>query len=138
MVSPKKMLRLKDFSLFIHSITVLSASIPYPSHVDGSLAAISSASRNLVPPYGILALANNASLFAGNRLKVECESRRYGSNLKVKSCRDLFGYLGHDDKTFSFSERDSGIPHDIDLPQRTYSSELIRCRSRCNAVCTAQ
>ena len=61
----------------------------------------------------------------GGKMKVGCDPIRYGRNLKVKSCRDLFGYLKHDEAQFTFSQRDSGIPHDIPLPLRTYSSKFI-------------
>lgn len=66
-----------------------------------------------------------------NRLKIGCDSHRYGRNLKVKSCRDVFRYVKYENEQIEFSERDSGISHDVGLPLRTYSSMSLLPQTRC-------
>ena len=79
-----------------------------------------------------LALSLNTSRPLGNysaslskTVKIGCSARLYGRDLKVKSCRDLFGYLRPDSNQYTFSQRDSGIPQDVGLPIRTYSSRFL-------------
>ena len=92
-------------------------------NVDGSNV-VQSASEGLILPVNSSLSPGNDSVFVDARLQILCEDRYYGRNLKVKSCRNMFGYLKHDDEVMAFSDRDSGIPYDIPLPLRTYSSGL--------------
>ena len=66
---------------------------------------------------------SGGNLSSGNRLQLVCDSAKYGRNLKVPSCRNLFQYLNKDDAQITFAERDSGVPYNIPLPLRTYSGE---------------
>ena len=81
-------------------------------------------SPELTLPLNVSTFPTNGTLTAKKRLKIACDADRFGRNLKVKSCRDLFGYLTLDEEEYTFSGRDSGIPNDIPLPFRTYSSTL--------------
>lgn len=69
------------------------------------------------------AATGNTSL--GNILKLRCDSVRYGSHLKVESCRKVFNFIAQDDTQTIFAERDSVQPHDLNLPFRAYSSEYL-------------
>ena len=110
---------------FISTISALvsSASVPQSSLAFGNLPPSPPASRVLTLPS---ARSNNFTLSA-KKLKIDCDSNRWGRDLKVKSCRDLFGYLKKDDEELIFSNRDSGLPHDIPLPIRTLSSMSQTC-----------
>ena len=73
-------------------------------------------------PATMLIPLNNSDTSA-NKLKVTCDGMTYGKNLKVPSCRKVFGYMRHDSTQYTFVERLSGIPGDVLLPLRTYSSK---------------
>ena len=77
---------------------------------------------NLGSPAGIL-IPSNDSDTSGNKLKITCDGMTYGKNLKVPSCRKVFGYLRQDPTQYTFVERGSGIEGDVPLPLRTYSSK---------------
>ena len=102
----------------------LLVAIPYLPSVPDSPLIAPSASSDLAIPLHSSASPDNSSFYSANILKLGCDYNRYGRNLKVKSCRDLFGYLKPDEEQYTFSERDSGIHPDIPLPFRAYSSEL--------------
>ena len=99
----------------------LSSSVPYASQTNDDHLLVPTVSTDLPSPSEALALPGNNSLSA-NKLKIACDSK-FGRNLKVKSCRGLFGYLKPIDDQYTFSLRGSGIPNDVSLPLRSYSSE---------------
>ncbi len=105
-----------------YSDTVLAASLLRHSQDIGSLAAGPISSPNSLSPANILSPSSNTSS-TGNKMIIACDGTRYGKNLKVKSCRHVFGFLSKDDKQLTFAERDSGVPSDIPLPLRTLSSK---------------
>lgn len=105
--------------LFIHATTIC-ISLP---QVSSDVNSIPSMSPDLSSFSNPSILTFNSSLTSGKKLKIGCDAGRYGRNLKVKSCRDLLRLLSHEDEQYKFAERDSGIPYDIPLPLRTYSSE---------------
>lgn len=102
--------------LSIYFAVAVVAVVPQVSSVDDSSTPVWSRSA---------ALPSNESYFANKKLKIACDANKFGRNLKVKSCRDMFGYLTPDEEQYAFALRDSGIPHDIGLPFRTYSSKSI-------------
>lgn len=59
-----------------------------------------------------------------NVLEVRCEGSRYGRDLNVASCRDVFNFMDRNNTQVVFSERHSGFYHDIPLPYRILGSEL--------------
>lgn len=75
-------------------------------------------------PHNTSELSLNSSSDVSSKLKIACNKERYGKNLKVASCRQIFGFLRHDDTKLAYAQRDSGVPHSVPLPLRTYSSEL--------------
>lgn len=103
----------------LSSNTLLAASLPQRSERIGSLDTGRITSSNLLsipaPP------TNNLS--SGNILEIACDSAKFGKNLKVKSCRNVFRYLMQDESQYTFAERDSGVPHEAPLPWRTLSGE---------------
>ena len=104
------------------SYTVLAASLPQRSERIGKLETAPISSSNLLSPaIPAPSSSNNTSL--GNVVKIACDPRRFGRDLKVNSCRSVFRYLHEDENQFRFAERDSGVPLDVPLPLRTYSSE---------------
>ena len=116
-------------AMFFHLIlsvlgsnTVLAASLPQRSERIGSLETAPISSSNLLSP-AILVSSSSNTTSSGNMLKVGCDSSRFGKNLKVNSCRNVFRYLRKDEKQLTFAERNSGVPLDVPLPLRTYSSE---------------
>lgn len=104
------------------SSIVLAASLPQRSERIGSLETAPISSSNLLSP-AILAPSSSNNTSSGNTLKVGCDSNRFGKNLKVNSCRNVFRYLRKDEQQLTFADRDSGVPFDVPLPLRTYSSE---------------
>lgn len=105
----------------LYSYTVLAASLLRRSESIGGLATGPATSSNLLSPANILAPSTTNS--SANILKIACDASRYGKNLKVYSCRNVFMYLRKDPTVFVFAERDSGLPCDVPLPFRTLSSE---------------
>lgn len=61
-----------------------------------------------------------------NRLQIQCDAVLYGQNLKVPSCRKLFGLIVKDDAQLTFAERFSLVPYDLPLPYRIQSSQSIQ------------
>lgn len=106
----------------LYSDTVLAASLPQRSESISSLAAGAIFSSKSLSPANIPAPLNDNSS-SGNKLQIACDARKYGKNLKVNSCRNVFNFLKKDDLQFRFSERDSGVPSDVPLPLRTLSSK---------------
>ena len=97
--------------------TVLSASLPQPSEGVAIGPASNSDSLSLTVPVS----SSNSS--SSNVLKIVCSGRKYGKNLKVDSCRNIFGWIRKGETQQTYAERDSGIPFDVPLPWRTLSSE---------------
>ncbi|KAM0796442.1 hypothetical protein BDR22DRAFT_525996 [Usnea florida] len=84
------------------------------------------AQPNLIPNLrspASISIPSNDSDTSGNKLKITCDGMTYGKNLKVPSCRKVFGYTRHDPTQYTFVERGSGIPGDVPLPLRTYSND---------------
>ena len=106
----------------LYSDTVLAASLSRRSESVGSLAAGPIPSSDLLSPANILVPSSNNSS-SDNRLKIACDATRYGKNLKVSSCRNVFNFMKKDETTYTFAERDSGVPNDGPLPLRTLSSK---------------
>ena len=57
-----------------------------------------------------------------NVLHLSCDGARFGRDLNVASCRDVFGFLEPNDTQVVFAERNSGIYHDLPLPYRILGS----------------
>lgn len=105
----------------LYSNVVLAASLPQRSERIGNLAAGPTSSSNLLSPATLAPSSYNSS---ANLLKIAC-STKWGKNLKVYSCRNIFDWLQTDERQFSFAERDSGLPYQVPLPLRTYSSKTL-------------
>ena len=59
---------------------------------------------------------------SGNVISVQCHVR-YGRRLDFQDCRDAFNYIPRSDERLArFAERNSGLPHDVALPQRVLGS----------------
>ena len=123
------MLRPIVLHLIKFTAIAFSASIPQQSQIGSGSDTVGSESDGLNLPSNITLPLSNETQATSNKLKVFCDATRFGRNPKVKSCRDLFGYLRFGEEQVAFSQRDSGISHDISLPLRTYSSQ-------CNVVKT--
>ena len=109
----------------LHSDIILAASLPRsPDNVDRLVVGPTSSSNSASATNILITSNNNAS--SGNRLKIECDAREYGRNLKVDSCRNVFKFMRRDDTQYAFAERDSGVPFDVPLPFRTLSSKTPR------------
>ena len=119
-------------TFLLYNAPTLSAHVPNLFQTDGSRVAASSAASGLSLPSTNSTLLGNGSLAPSNILKIGCDSRRYGRDLKVKSCRDVFRYVKYENEQIIFSERDSGISHDVGLPLRTYSSMSVVPKTRCS------
>lgn len=102
----------------LYSNTGLSASLPQRSEGIGT-GPISNSNSLLLTA---LAPSSNSSS-SSNGLKIECSGRKYGKNLKVNSCRNIFDFLRKEEEEHTFAERDSGIPFNVPLPWRTLSSK---------------
>ncbi|KAL6716108.1 hypothetical protein ACLMJK_005674 [Lecanora helva] len=116
------------FSIILTFSTILTQTISL-GLLEVSLAKLSHApkpspSADLTLPANISRAPSNHPISA-KKLKIICDDQRWGRNLKVKSCRDLFGYLRQGEELYSFAQRDSGIPHDIPLPIRTLSNDGV-------------
>lgn len=107
-----------------HSESALTASLPQHPESIGDLAAKPTSSLDMVSPTNILESSGNASS-SGNKLKVACNSRELGKNLKVQSCRNVFNFIAQNETQFSFAERDSGLQVDVTLPLRTMSGKTL-------------
>ena len=120
----------------LFSDSVFTASLPQHPENISDLAAKPISSTNLLSPTSILASSSNLSS-SENLLKIGCDARTFGKNLKVQSCRNLFQWMHKDDRQFEFAQRDSGLPADVSLPLRTLSSKTLAERStfRYNAPC---
>lgn len=112
--------------LFLLPGTTLCAVLPQPSDTCNLL------QEPVISP----ALSNfeNSSTASGNTsldniLKLRCDPIRYGRNLKVESCRKVFGFIAQDDTQTVFAERGSVQPHDLNLPFRATSSECLSISS---------
>lgn len=106
----------------LYSNTLLAASLPQRLESISSLAAGSTTSPSLLSPAILVPSGTNSSYAA--KLKIRCDVK-YGKNLKVNSCRKVFDYLTKNETQFAFAERDSGVPFDVPLPLRTFSSEIL-------------
>ena len=102
----------------LYSNTVLSASLLQRSEGIGTGPISNSNPLSLTVP----APSSNSSS-SGNVLKIFCGARKYGKNLKVNSCRNIFDFISKDETQETFADRDSGIPFTVPLPWRTLSSE---------------
>lgn len=127
----ESMLKTLLHTLLLCAAATLSAHVPNLRQTDGSLLAGSSASSGLPLPPTNSTLLSNGTLSTTNILKIGCDSRRYGRDLKVRSCRDIFRYIKYGNEQLTFSERDSGISSDVGLPLRTYSSKSVVLKTRC-------
>ena len=101
-------------------VLIVLASVDQSSQAGGRLSLLSSSITNLTSTLAPSSLPSNAPLSA-KILKIACDSSRWGRNLKVNSCRNVFAYLQKDDEELIFSNRDSGVPHNIGLPFRALS-----------------
>lgn len=106
----------------LYSDTVLAASLSRRSESVGSLAAGPIPSSDLLSPANIL-IPSSKNSSSDNVLKIACDATRYGKNLKVSSCRNVFNFMKRDETTYTFAERDSGVPNDGPLPLRTLSND---------------
>ena len=67
----------------------------------------------------------NASSPAANEIGINCNGERFGRRLNVRSCRGVFSWITTEERQITFSCRHSGVPGDIGLPWRVYSSKSI-------------
>ena len=106
--------------IFILLKTMLTANLPLlPSNDSGLLL------NPPLPQNGNPSLSSNSTL-ANKILKIACNAQRYGKNPKVTSCRQIFGYIRHDETLLAYADRArGGGAHDVPLPIRTYSSNRI-------------
>ena len=103
---------------------VLTANLPqHPENID-DLVAKPNSSLDRVSPANTLTLSDNTTS-SGNVLKIGCNSKKFGKNLKVQSCRNVFNFMGKDEKQFSFAQRNSGLQVDVPLPLRTLSGKTL-------------
>ena len=102
----------------LYSNTGLSASPPQRSEGIGTGPTSNSNPLSLTVP-----VPSSNSSSSENVLKILCSPGKYGKNLKVNSCRNIFDFLAHDEIQRTFAERDSGIPFEVPLPWRVLSSE---------------
>ena len=112
-------------TLLFYCVTTFPAGAPFLPENDGGLLAGPSGPPDLALALNISRPLGNFSSSLSKTVKVGCSAHLYGRNPKVKSCRDLFGYLRPDSNQYTFSQRDSGIPQDVGLPIRTYSSRFL-------------
>ena len=77
----------------------------------------------------LLSADNSSAIFMnsslGKILQINCDPVRYGRNLKVASCKNIFNFLAQDDTPTVFAERGAVQPHDMNLPYRITSSEYL-------------
>lgn len=118
----------------LYSDSVFTASLPRHPESISDLAANSTSSSNLLSPANILASSSNLSS-SENLLKIGCDARTFGKNLKVQSCRNVLRFMHKDEKQFSFAQRDSGLPADVTLPLRTLSSKSLAELSTSSIQC---
>ena len=117
-ISPTMLFFLTLWALCLNAL--LAASLPQRFEPISSLA---TSSPNLLSPAVLVQPGTNSSF--GNRLQISCDAKKYGKNLKVNSCRNIFTYMTKDETQWTFAERDSGVPFDVPLPLRTFSSEIF-------------
>ena len=103
----------------LYSNTGLSASPPQRSEGIGTGPISNSNPLSLTVP----ALSSNSSS-SNSGLSILCSASKYGKNLKVHSCRNIFEFLMKDEAQQTFAERDSGMPYEVPLPWRVLSSEI--------------
>ena len=60
-----------------------------------------------------------------NVVHINCDAGRFGGNLNVRSCRTIFNWVSTDEQQITFSQRHSGIPGNLGLPWRVYSSGFL-------------
>ena len=72
----------------------------------------------LVGPINI----NNTFSPSANAIRFQCKEN-YGRNLNPGSCRDIFTYIKKSDDQNTFSERHTGRPNDLPLPDRIVSND---------------
>ena len=108
--------------LAVSTLPVLAVSATLPQRQDtNNLSHQLSVSPALLSAENSSTIFSNASL--GELLKIRCDPIRYGKNLKVASCRNVFSYIAQDDTQAVFAERGAVQPHDLNLPFRVASSE---------------
>lgn len=123
-------LQTMSFYLILYTLfsdSVLTASLPRHTESISDLAAKPISPSNLLSPANIPASSSNLSS-SENLLKIGCDARKFGKNLKVQSCRNVFNFVLKDEKQLRFAQRDSGLPADVSLPLRTLSSKTL-CRA---------
>ena len=108
-------------SLSFSIITIFSATLPQPSQDHST-----SLSAGPVLPSQLL-YAGNSSLnatSAENKLIISCDAPRYGQNLRVTSCRDIFHLIVKADHQVTFGDRGSRVTYQAPLPYRLQSREF--------------
>lgn len=128
---PERYLSVPDYSkimllahfagLCFSIITIFSAALPQPSqdHSTGLSAGSVLPSQLLYP--GISSL--NATS-AENKITISCDGPRYGQNLRVTSCREIFRFIAKADHQTTFGERGSQVTYQAPLPYRLQSREF--------------
>ncbi len=66
---------------------------------------------------------SGSSVSANNELQISCNAPLYGQNLKVPSCKRVFGLINKDDMQLTFAERGARVTYDLPLPYRLQSSQ---------------
>ena len=130
-------LQTMSFYLIFYTLlsdSVFTASLPRHPESISDLAAKPTSSLNLLSPANILAPSSNLSS-SENLLKIGCDARIFGKNLKVQSCRNALHFMYRDDRQFRFALRDSGLPADVSLPLRTLSSKTLAELSTSSIQC---
>ena len=110
--------------LAVSTLPVLAVSAILPQTQDTN-----NLSQQISVSPALLSAENSSTTFSnasfGEILKIRCDPIRYGKNLKVASCRNLFNYIAQDDTQAVFAERGAVQPHDLNLPFRVASSEYL-------------
>ena len=116
---------ISDAALLLPSLSAVNAVAASPSAL---ILNISSNSDNITALNGphVPEPGPHVPGSSSNIMKIACNGQRFGKNPKVASCRQIFGYLRHDETLLGYAQRDrGGGAHQIPLPIRTYSSRWL-------------
>ena len=67
----------------------------------------------------------NVSSGSSKILKIQCDGEKYGKNLNIASCSNIFNYIDKRVQERTFADRNTGIQADILLPWRIYDSVYL-------------
>ena len=93
---------------------------PVPADVSAPLGDISTTTNVSIAGNNSNTANESAS---GTLLSVNCDGNRYGSNLNIQSCKNIFRYISKNSEQTTFANRHTGIEAKIELPWRIYDSK---------------